>query len=133
MQPIYDNIKLLLNLSKTERHNGHEYHELINQNFIKIEPLTYIHKHNIPNQFLIINKTQNLTPHKIKTIISHTNKNTKIILTKNPYQIDNPYINNINNNLTHTINHFINKPITTHITLTHNEHSELTKLTTNLL
>jgi PhoH-like ATPase len=58
--------------------------------FIEIEPLTYIRGRSIPNQFIIVDEAQNLTPHEVKTIITRVGESTKIVLTGDPYQIDNP-------------------------------------------
>jgi len=37
---------------------------------IEVEPLTYIRGRSMPNQYLIVDEAQNLTPHEIKTIIT---------------------------------------------------------------
>jgi PhoH-like ATPase len=60
--------------------------------FVEIEPLTYIRGRSIPNQYMIVDEAQNLTPHEVKTIITRVGDGTKIILTGDPYQIDNPYV-----------------------------------------
>ena len=133
MQPIYDNVELLLNLSKTDRKEGRGHHELVDQGFIEIEPLTYIRGRSIPNQYLIVDEAQNLTPHEVKTIITRAGDGTKVILTGDPYQIDNPYVDSVNNGLTYTVSRFMNEPIAAHITLTRGERSELAELAANLL
>ena len=92
MQPIYDNVEFLMGLSKTERKNGRSYQELIDLGYIEIEPLTYIRGRSIPNQFIIVDEAQNLTPHEVKTIITRVGEETKVVLTGDPYQIDNPYV-----------------------------------------
>ena len=92
MQPIYDNLEFLLGLSKTDTKNGRSYAELIDIGYIEIEPLTYIRGRSIPNQFMIVDEAQNLTPHEVKTIITRVGEGTKIVLTGDPYQIDNPYV-----------------------------------------
>src|SRR5262245_23873594 len=48
MQPIYDNVELLLGFSKADRKEGRSYHELIDLGYIEIEPLTYIRGRSIP-------------------------------------------------------------------------------------
>ena len=45
-------------------------------------------------------RLQNLTAHEVKTILTRAGEGTKIILTGDPYQIDNPYIDSQNNGLT---------------------------------
>lgn len=107
--------------------------ELIEQGWLEIEPLTYIRGRSIPNQYLIIDEAQNLTPHEIKTIITRAGDGTKIVLTGDPYQIDNPYIDATNNGLTYVVERFKNQPIAGHITLIKGERSELAELAANLL
>jgi PhoH-like ATPase len=46
-----------------------------------------------------IDDAQNLTPHEIKTITSRAGHGTKIVLTRDPYQIDNPYLDVSSNGL----------------------------------
>ena len=133
MQPIFDNVEFLMGLSRGERKTGRSYHELMDLGILEIEPLTYIRGRSIPNQFLIVDEAQNLTPHEVKTIISRAGDNTKIILTGDPYQIDNPYVDSTNNGLVHAVNRFSKERIAAHITLSKGERSELAELATNLL
>ena len=93
MQPIYDNVEFLLGLLQgREEGRAARYQELIDLGYIEIEPLTYIRGRSIPNQFMIVDEAQNLTPHEVKTIITRVGESTKIVLTGDPYQIDNPYV-----------------------------------------
>ncbi len=133
MQPIFDNVEFLMGLSKAEKRNGRSHRELIDLGILQIEPLTYIRGRSIPNQYLIVDEAQNLTPHEVKTIITRAAEGTKIILTGDPYQIDNPYIDSTNNGLVHTVNRFRGERIAGHITLMKGERSELAELASNLL
>ena len=92
MQPIFDNVELLLG-SVEERGGKHKrgYKELVDMGILEIEPLTYIRGRSIPKQYMIVDEAQNLTPHEVKTIITRAGEGTKIILTGDPYQIDNSY------------------------------------------
>ena len=78
-------------------------------------------------------EAQNLTPHEVKTIITRAGDGTKIILTGDPYQIDNPYIDSSNNGLTTVVERFKGEAIAGHITLSKGERSELAELATQLL
>ena len=106
MQPIFDNVEYLMNLSRSEKKLGRGYHELVDLGILEIEPLTYIRGRSIPNQFMIVDEAQNLTPHEVKTIITRVGDGTKIVLTGDPYQIDNPYVDQTNNGLVHVVNRF---------------------------
>lgn len=133
MQPIYDNIELLLGLNKSDRKDGRSYVELLEMGFVEIEPLTYIRGRSLPNNYMIVDEAQNLTPHEVKTIITRAGDNTKIILTGDPYQIDNPYIDASNNGLTTVVQRFKGQGIAGHITLSKGERSELAELATEVL
>ena len=133
MQPIFDNVEFLMGLGKAERKQGRSYHELMDMGVLEIEPLTYIRGRSIPNQFMVVDEAQNLTPHEVKTIVSRAGDNTKIVLTGDPYQIDNPYVDSTNNGLVHTVNRFRAERIFGHITLVKGERSELAELATTLL
>jgi len=133
MQPIFDNVEFLMGLSKQEKRSGRSHRELIDLGILQIEPLTYIRGRTIPNQYLIVDEAQNLTPHEVKTIITRAAQGTKIVLTGDPYQIDNPYIDSTNNGLVHTVNRFRAEKIAGHVTLTKGERSALAELASNLL
>jgi len=133
MQPIFDNVEFLMNLSRADKKAGRGHHELLDLGILEIEPLTYIRGRSIPNQFIIVDEAQNLTPHEVKTIITRVGDNTKIILTGDPFQIDNPYVDATNNGLVHVVNRFKAERIAGHITMTKGERSVLAELAANLL
>ncbi len=133
MQPIFDNVEYLLNLSRADKKAGRGYHELMDLGIVEIEPLTYIRGRSIPNQYIIVDEAQNLTPHEVKTIITRVGDNTKIVLTGDPYQIDNPYVDSTNNGLVHVVNRFKDQKIAGHVTMSRGERSMLAELATNLL
>lgn len=133
MQPIFDNLELIFGGDEKGRGKHHRYRELINQGILEIEPLTYIRGRSIPKQYIIIDEAQNLTPHEIKTIITRAGENTKIVITGDPYQIDNPYIDSSSNGLTYVVERFKEENIAAHVTLTRGERSALAELAANLL
>jgi PhoH-like ATPase len=133
MQPIFDNVEYLMNLSRSEKKAGRGWHELMDLGILEIEPLTYIRGRSIPNQFIIVDEAQNLTPHEVKTIITRAGDGTKIVLTGDPYQIDNPYVDQTNNGLVHVVTRFKDERLAGHITLSKGERSPLAELAANLL
>lgn len=130
MQPIFDNVEFLMGEGKKAAGRAQE---LINQGMLNIEPLTYIRGRSIPNQYLIVDEAQNLSPHEIKTIVTRAGSGTKVILTGDPYQIDNPYVDAANSGLMYSVERFKGEPIAAHITLTKGERSELAELAANIL
>ena len=133
MQPIFDNLELLMGLTSEDRRNGRSYEEMLHLGMLEVEPLTYIRGRSIPDQFLIVDEAQNLTTHEVKTIVSRAGEGTKIILTGDPYQIDNPYMDATSNGLVHTVNRLRGQTIAGHITLRKGERSELAELAANIL
>lgn len=134
MQPIFDNVELLLGAVE-ERGGKHKrgYKELVDMGILEIEPLTYIRGRSIPKQYMIVDEAQNLTPHEVKTIITRAGEGTKIVLTGDPYQIDNPYVDASSNGLTYTVEKFKGQALAGHVTLTKGERSSLAELAANLL
>lgn len=135
MQPIYDTLDFLLGGGAPARQKrfSKSYQELINQGLLAIEPLTYIRGRSLPNAFFVVDESQNLTPHEIKTIMTRAGEGTKIVLTGDPFQIDNPYIDSTNNGLTYVIERFKHSKIAAHVTFKQGERSELATLAAELL
>ncbi len=137
MKPIFDNMDLLFGTSgrvgDKRGEKNIDLNDLIKLGIIEIEPLTYIRGRSLPNQFLIVDEAQNLTPHEIKTIVTRAGERTKIVLTGDPYQIDNPYIDSSSNGLSSIVERFKEQPIAGHITLVKGERSELAELAAGLL
>jgi PhoH-like ATPase len=133
MQPIFDNVELLLSGHEAEKRHSKGYRELMAMGIMEIEPLTYIRGRSIPNQFMIVDEAQNLTPHEIKTIVTRAGEGTKIVLTGDPYQIDNPYVDSSSNGLTYLVERFKEQTISGHVTMMKGERSELAELAANLL
>jgi PhoH-like ATPase len=131
MQPIFDNLEFLF--SSATRKGPRAYAELLESGQIQVEPLTYIRGRSLPNQFIIVDEAQNLTPHEVKTIITRSGDGTKIVLTGDPGQIDNPYVDSASNGLTVAADKFRGEKLSGHIVLAKGERSELAELAANLL
>ena len=135
MQPIFDNLEFLLEGTNSDpRHNPErQVNNLMNKGTLQLEALTYIRGRSIPEHFVIIDEAQNLTPHEVKTIISRAGENTKMVLTGDPQQIDNPYLDASSNGLSVVVEQFKNEKIHGHVTLRKSERSELAALAARLL
>jgi PhoH-like ATPase len=134
MQPIFDNLTYLL----TNRAHGsnepvsHSAEMLIKKYVadgrLVLEPLTYIRGRSIPHQFMIVDEAQNLSPHEVKTIISRVGEGTKIVLTGDIEQIDNPYLDSSSNGLAYAVDRMKGADMVGHITLERSERSSLASL-----
>ncbi|MDW8262731.1 MAG: PhoH family protein [Phycisphaerales bacterium] len=140
MQPIFDNMAYLLSnrLAPEGDRPSHEarssveqlIQQLVDSGQVVLEPLTYIRGRSIPHQFMIVDEAQNLTPHEVKTIASRVGEGTKLVLTGDATQIDNPYLDSSSNGLSYIVERLKNKPIVGHMTLVKSERSELASLVT---
>lgn len=133
MQPIYDSVDFLLSAARQERKEKTPHGSLIDMGIMQIEPLTYIRGRSIPKQFLIVDESQNLTPHEVKTILTRAGEGTKVVLTGDPYQIDHPYLDSLSNGLAYAVARFKDSVIAGTVTLEKGERSKLAEEAANRL
>lgn len=160
MQPMYDNMGIIVHAAQTARHleSMHDEYqggkkkkkkhgkfgfeqrgdlrsldEMIAMDKIAIEAITYMRGRSIPYQYILIDEVQNLTPHEVKTIITRVGEGSKIILSGDPYQIDSPYLDFSSNGLVVASNAFKGQRIFSTVFLETSERSELSKLASELL
>lgn len=133
MQPIYDNLEFLCSTTSGESNAQATLEFIMQSKKIEMEAVTYIRGRSLPKMYMIIDEAQNLTPHEVKTIISRAGKGTKVILTGDPTQIDNPYLDKDSNGLTYIVNKFKNHRIYGHMILERTERSELASLAAEIL
>jgi len=98
-----------------------------------LEALTYIRGRSIPHQFMVVDEVQNLTPHEVKTIVSRVGDGTKIVLTGDINQIDNPYLDASSNGLSTLIERMKGQAMCGHVTLLKTERSTLARLAAEIL
>ena len=130
MQPIFDNMDFLFGQQKGSTSS---WEELINQGVLHIEPLTYIRGRSIPRQYMIVDESQNLSPHEVKTIVTRAGEGTKIVLTGDCEQIDSPYLDSVNNGLAYCVDRLKGEKIIAHASLQVGERSELSEVASKLL
>ncbi|MFW5858206.1 MAG: PhoH family protein [Planctomycetota bacterium] len=139
MQPIFDNLAYLMQDGKNGgRQESHEkveekVEDLQRQHLVELEALTYIRGRSISRQYIIVDEAQNLTPHEVKTIVSRAGEGSKLVLTGDPYQIDNPYLDSASNGLAYAVERLKATPIHGHMTLWKSERSTLAALAADLL
>jgi PhoH-like ATPase len=142
MQPIIDNLDFLLGGEEGGGHQGgrggqrgprNSWADLKGMGLLEVEAISYIRGRSIPRQFMVVDESQNLTPHEVKTIVTRVGEGTKIVFTGDPYQIDNPYVDAESNGLTWLVERFKGQPLAGHVSLLRGERSELAELAANLL
>ena len=82
---------------------------------------------------MIVDEAQNLTPHEMKTIVTRVGEGTKIVLTGDPNQIDNPDVNLSSNGLSMLVESFKKSSLSGHVSLRCCERSPLAELAATLL
>jgi PhoH-like ATPase len=134
MGAIYDNLSYLLEKPKGALETADmDIQMLIEEGQLEIEAVTFLRGRSLPGLLMLIDDAQNLTPHEIKTIISRAGQGAKIILTGDPHQVDNYYLDAASNGLTNLVERFKNQPIFGHVTFTKSERSALAALASDLL
>lgn len=139
MQPIFDNLNYLLstrgspNQQPESKSTEQRIEKLIADGKLVLEPLTYIRGRSIPHQFMIVDEAQNLSPHEVKTIVSRVGEGTKLILTGDIGQIDNPYLDQSSNGLSYAVEKLRGVGIVGHITLQRSERSDLASIAASRL
>jgi PhoH-like ATPase len=131
MQPLFDNLEQILTVYKRPNVKGVD--QLVKDKLLEIEALSFIRGRSLPGQYMIVDEAQNLTPHEIKTLVSRAGQGTKVVLTGDPYQIDNMYLDANSNGLSYLVEAFKGQAIFGHVTLQKSERSELAELAASLL
>jgi PhoH-like ATPase len=139
MQPIFDNLSYLLSTrgasgQQAESQTSEQrVQKLMADGKLVLEPLTYIRGRSIPHQFMIVDEAQNLTPHEVKTIASRVGEGTKLVLTGDIGQIDNPYLDSSSNGLAYAVERMKDVRVFGHVTLSKSERSELASIAASVL
>ncbi|MBL0912366.1 MAG: PhoH family protein [Bacteroidia bacterium] len=133
MEPLYDNLKYIQSQFAETDKESKKVAEMLENEKLVVQPLAYIRGRSLSNVFFIVDESQNLTPHEIKTIITRAGDNTKIVFTGDIFQIDTPYLDTQSNGLSYLIDKIHSHPLHAHITLERGERSELANLANDLL
>ncbi len=81
---------------------------VLNKVPLHFKSLNYIRGRSFQHSLIIIDESQNLTPHQIKTIITRAGNGSKVICLGNLAQIDTPYLNATSSGLTYLNERFKN-------------------------
>ena len=106
---------------------------MVEKEKIVITPLAYIRGRSLANIIFIVDESQNLTPHEVKTIITRAGEGAKFIFTGDVRQIDTPYLDEQSNGLSYLVDKVKGHPMYAHITLEKGERSALANLANDLL
>ena len=84
---------------------------------LQFKSMNYIRGRSFQQSFILIDESQNLTPHQIKTIITRAGNGSKVVCLGNLAQIDTPYLNATSSGLTYLTECFKDFPHGVHIHL----------------
>lgn len=79
---------------------------VLNKVPLHFKSLNYIRGRSFQHSLILIDESQNLTPHQIKTIVTRAGKGSKVICLGNLAQIDTPYLNATSSGLTYLTERF---------------------------
>ncbi len=131
MQGLFDNLAFI------KRQMNQKDSDLIEQKqksgLISIQPLASIRGRSLNDTFFVIDESQNLTPHEVKTIVTRAGQNTKIVFCGDVSQIDSPYLDAYSNGLSHLIAKMTGQKLFAHVMLEKGERSELAELAADIL
>jgi PhoH-like ATPase len=132
MRPIQDAFDTIRE-SDSRSGKSHIPANFVDRDIVEVAPLAYVRGRSIAGSFMIIDEVQNITPHEVKTLITRSGLNTKIVLTGDVDQIDNPYLDARSNGLSHLISKFRGQDLYAHIELVRGERSRVAELAATIL
>lgn len=133
MQPLFDNLNVIKHALGVNSKASQSFDAMIKEEKLLITPLAYIRGRSLANSFFIVDESQNLTPHEIKTIITRAGEGTKMVFTGDVEQIDSPFLDMRSNGLSYLADKMKGQAPFVHINLTHGERSQLADLASRLL
>lgn len=92
---------------------------------ISVEPFTFVRGMTFSKTGLIVDEAQNLTPHEIKAVLTRAGEGSKVVLTGDLSQIDNPHLDAGSCGLAATLQRTRRHPMFASIELVKGERSRL--------
>lgn len=145
MEAVYDSIEVLFKDSKEGKGGKNskfkrqqkdwreDFQMYIEKGQVELNCMTHVRGRSLPNCIIFIDEVQNISKSEIKTLLTRAGENTKIILTGDIEQIDNPSLDATNNGLSYVLEKFKDYHIAGHVTLTRGERSELATIASEIL
>ena len=108
----YDNLELLVDeksVRKANRNDDQEYEisekvrELFDHGYIRAEALGFLRGRSVTRQYVFIDEAQNTSISQMKGILTRAGDGTKIVISGDLDQIDNPKLNRHTNGLAYAL------------------------------
>ena len=136
LRPFWDNLAYIMTSSGVGFDDARDkIDEYITNEVIRAESFAYIRGRSITDTFIIVDESQNTTRRQIVGVATRAGLGSKIVLTGDIAQIDNPHIDIYNNGLSYIIDKMKDSPLTWQVTFDKEEcrRSELAKDAINRL
>lgn len=102
LAPFMDNLKFLFKMmGESEDQIIYMIEDMMDRGSIEIVSLAYIRGRSIPNAYIIIDETQNLSITQAKTIVTRVGINSKLVMLGDIGQIDNSKLDKKSNGLSY--------------------------------
>lgn len=111
---ITDNLEAL-HEDDENMHGSVDY--ILNKVPIQFKSMNYLRGRSFQYSLMIIDESQNLTPHQLKTIITRAGTGSKVVCLGNLAQIDTPYLSALSSGLTYMTERFKGFPHSSHVHL----------------
>lgn len=100
-RPVRENMLKIISLvnNVTREQAGTILNDLIRDGFLEINPISHIRGCTFDNAVIVIDEGQNLTPHEMRSTITRAGEGSRIMITGDPTQIDNRFLDSRNNGL----------------------------------
>ena len=133
MLPLMDNLSVIKGSLKENSREQVRIEEMLKTEKLLISPLAYIRGRSLSKVFFIVDESQNLTPHEVKTIITRAGEGSKLVFTGDIHQIDQPYLDMHSNGLTYLTDKMLGQDLFAHVNLVKGERSRLAEVAGNIL
>ena len=134
MGALEDNLDVLHSLNNKNQNDWGRAatHDLLRSR-IRIKSLNFMRGRTFLSKFVIIDESQNLSPHQLKTLITRAGPGSKIVCLGNIAQIDTPYLTETTSGLTFVVDRFKLWEHSGHVTLQRGERSRLADYANEIL
>lgn len=130
-EAISDALKTI-NKEMTRNNGAHSSMDV--SELIDVSPISYLRGRSIDNAFIILEEAQNFSKVEILNVISRAGEGSKIVLTFDPTQVDNRFLQSGDKaEVWSVINRLKNDPLFAHITLQKTERSRVAELASQIL
>lgn len=118
MRGALDNLELLVDEKGVRKKNmatedeiSDKVMELFDRGYLKVEALGFLRGRSVTRQYVFIDEAQNTSASQMKGILTRAGEGTKIIISGDLDQIDNPRLDRHNNGLAYALKLMANDPL----------------------